>query len=54
MGKFQDLRVWQKSKDLAVLLYNLTGKGAFSKDFGLQDQIRRAAVSIPSNTCPIK
>jgi four helix bundle protein len=49
MGKFQDLRVWQKSKDLAVLLYNLTGKGDFSKDFGLRDQIRRAAVSIPSN-----
>lgn len=49
MGKFQDLRVWQKSKDLAVFLYSLTGKGAFSKDFGLRDQIRRAAVSIPSN-----
>ena len=49
MGKFQDLRVWQKSKDLAVLLYNLTGIGDFSKDFGLRDQIRRAAVSIPSN-----
>jgi four helix bundle protein len=49
MGKFQDLRVLQKSKDLAVLLYNLTGKGDFSKDFGLRDQIRRAAVSVASN-----
>ena len=49
MGKFQDLKVWQRSKDLAVYVYKLTGKGAFAKDFGLRDQIRRAAVSIPSN-----
>ena len=49
MGKFQDLRVWQKSKDLTIYIYKLTGEGAFSKDFGLRDQLRRAAVSIPSN-----
>jgi len=34
---------------LAVYLYKLTAKGSFSRDFGLRDQIRRAAVSIPSN-----
>ena len=49
MGKFQDLKVWQRSKDLAGYIYKLTGNGAFSKDYGLRDQIRRAAVSIPSN-----
>jgi four helix bundle protein len=49
MGKFQDLKVWQRSKDLAVYIYKLTGGSAFSKDYGLRDQIRRAAVSIPSN-----
>ena len=49
MGKFQDLKVWLKSKDLAVYIYKLTTKDKFSKDFGLRDQIRRAAVSIPSN-----
>ena len=49
MGKFQELKVWQKAKDLAVYLYKLTMKGAFFKDYGLRDQIRRAAVSIPSN-----
>ena len=49
MGKFQDLKVWQRAKDLAVYIYKLTGKGAFSKDFSLRDQIRRATVSIPSN-----
>ena len=49
MGKFQDLQVWQKSKDLTIYIYKLTGEGAFSKDFGLRDQLRRASVSIPSN-----
>jgi four helix bundle protein len=49
MGKFQDLKVWQRAKDLAVTLYKLTGEGAFGKDWGLRDQIRRAVISIPSN-----
>jgi four helix bundle protein len=49
MGKFRDLKVWQRSKDLAVYIYRETKKGQFSKDFGLRDQIRRAAASIPSN-----
>ena len=49
MGKFQELKVWIKGKDLAVSIYKLTGHGIFSKDWGLRDQIRKAAVSIPSN-----
>ena len=49
MGKFRDLRVWQRAKDLAVYIYKNTMHGKFSKDYGLRDQIRRAAVSIPSN-----
>jgi four helix bundle protein len=49
MGDFTELRVWQKAKDLAVYVYQVTDKGRFVKDFGLRDQIRRAAVSIPSN-----
>jgi four helix bundle protein len=49
MGKFQELRVWQRAKDLAVYIYKITAHGKFSKDFGLRDQIRRAAVSISSN-----
>ncbi len=46
---FRELKVWQKGKALAVLLYRITDKGMFSKDFGLRDQMRRAAVSVPSN-----
>ena len=49
MGDFKQLVVWKKAKDLAVTIYKMTEKGSFSEDFGLRDQIRRAAVSIPSN-----
>ena len=49
MGKFQDLKVWQRAKDLAFNIYKLTSEGKFVKDFNLRDQIRRAGVSIPSN-----
>jgi four helix bundle protein len=46
---FKQLSVWQKSKDLAVDVYKITSSGNISKDYGFIDQIRRAAVSIPSN-----
>jgi len=49
MGKFQELKVWQRAKELAVFIYKLTAKGTFLKDYGLRDQMRRAGVSIPSN-----
>ena len=50
MGKgFEDLQVWQKAKDLAVLIYKITSEGKIAKDFSLRDQMRRSAVSIPSN-----
>lgn len=46
---FRELKVWQRAKDLAIYIYRLTDSGSFSRDFGLRDQIRRAAVSIASN-----
>ena len=49
MGKFENLRVWRRSKDLTVKVYKLTCKSPFDKDYGLRDQLRRAAVSVPSN-----
>ncbi|MBM4295435.1 MAG: four helix bundle protein, partial [Deltaproteobacteria bacterium] len=51
MGKegFRGLVVWQKAKELAVAIYQLTDNGKISQDFGLKDQMRRAAVSICSN-----
>ncbi len=49
MGNFKKLLVWQKAKDLAVTIYKLTNQGKLVNDYGLKDQIRRAAISIPSN-----
>jgi len=49
LGKFQDLKVWERAKNFAVYVYTITNDGKFAKDYGLRDQIRRAAVSIPSN-----
>ena len=49
MGNFKKLLVWQKAKDLAVQVYKMTNSGSFVNDFGLKDQMRRSAVSIPSN-----
>jgi four helix bundle protein len=48
-GGFRRLQVWQRSKSLAVQIYRLTSAGSFSSDFGLRDQLRRAAVSVCSN-----
>ncbi len=48
-GGFKELKVWHKSKELAVYIYQITNIGIFHKDYGLRDQIRRAAVSIASN-----
>ena len=47
--RFEEILVWQEAKRLAVMVYAATSKGIFAKDFGLKDQIQRAAVSIPSN-----
>ena len=49
MGNFAELKVWQKSKDLAVNIYKFTRTRDFSGDFRFRDQIRAAAVSVPSN-----
>jgi four helix bundle protein len=49
MGGFEELAVWQKSRELTRQIYDVTGAGDFARDFGLRDQIRRAAVSIMSN-----
>jgi four helix bundle protein len=47
--RFEDLTSWQKARELNRLIYKATRNGAFAKDFGLRDQIRRASVSVMSN-----
>lgn len=49
MKAFKELDVWEEGCNIAVEIYSVTNKGEFAKDFGLRDQIRRCAVSVPSN-----
>jgi four helix bundle protein len=51
LGKegFRGLQVWQKAKGLAVFIYTITNSAGFSKDLILRNQMRKAAISIPSN-----
>jgi len=46
---FKNLKVWPEAKRLAVAVYRMSSTGPLAKDFGLRDQLRRAAVSVPSN-----
>jgi four helix bundle protein len=47
--RFEDIKSWQKGRKLCKLVYDVTRQAPFGRDYGLRDQIRRAAVSIPSN-----
>jgi four helix bundle protein len=49
IGRFEDLIAWQRARVLTKEIYRVTSVGAFSRDFGLRDQIQRAAVSVMSN-----
>ena len=47
--RFEELEVCQRAKELTNLIYKYSSEGTFARDFGLRDQMRRAAVSIMSN-----
>ncbi len=47
--KFEDMDVWQRARVMAKSIYSISGEGKFSKDYGLRDQIQKAAVSVMSN-----
>ncbi|MBT4722760.1 four helix bundle protein [Candidatus Falkowbacteria bacterium] len=49
MHSYKELVVWQKAMDLVVAIYELTKNYPSEEKFGLISQMRRAAVSIPSN-----
>lgn len=46
---FKELKIWQQSRLLVREIYQITSKFPPDEDFGLKSQIRRAAISIPSN-----
>lgn len=47
--KVEDLIAWQKAEALAELVYSACRSGELARDFGLRDQMQRAAVSVMSN-----
>ncbi|HDH13175.1 MAG TPA: four helix bundle protein [Nitrospirae bacterium] len=52
MGKidrFEDIQAWQKARKLVAAVYEISNESLFARDFGLKDQIRRAAVSVMLN-----
>ena len=47
--RFEEILAWQKARLATKLIYQVTGRGDFARDFGLRDQIRRSSVSIMAN-----
>lgn len=47
--KFEEIECWKRARELTRRIYKISNKAAFARDFGLKDQIRRAAVSVMSN-----
>jgi len=46
---FEDLQVWQDARVFVKSIYELTSRDNFKRDYGLKEQIKRAAVSIMNN-----
>lgn len=49
LKSYKELVVWQKAVDLVILVYELTSKFPKTETFGIISQMKRAAVSIPSD-----
>jgi four helix bundle protein len=49
INRFEELIAWQKSRELANLVYRHSNVGGFSKDFSLKNQMCKASISIMSN-----
>ncbi|MGI8494450.1 MAG: four helix bundle protein [Pyrinomonadaceae bacterium] len=47
--RFEEIKAWQKARELTKHIYQISGGEKFSRNFGLRDQIRRASVSIMAN-----
>jgi four helix bundle protein len=48
-GTYEDLRVWRRAMDLVLEVYRCTGTFPRQEVYGLTSQMRRSAVSVPSN-----
>ncbi|HET9881379.1 MAG TPA: four helix bundle protein, partial [Candidatus Binatia bacterium] len=50
---FEDLQIWKEARRLTQEIYRRTRAASFSKDFGLTNQMQRAAISIMSNIAEV-
>ncbi len=48
-NRFEEIEVWKISRALVKEIYEITSNDLFAIDFNLKDQIRRCAISVPSN-----
>lgn len=46
---FEDINAWQKGREFNKIIFQITENKAFTKDFDLKRQLRRASISITSN-----
>ena len=47
--KFEDIESWKLAREITKLIYEVTSRASFGKDFALTNQIRRASISVLSN-----
>jgi four helix bundle protein len=47
--RFEDIIAWQEARKLVGIIYKLTNTGTLAKDYGMRDQLQRAAVSAMTN-----
>ena len=49
IARFEEIEAWQAARELTQGIYQATAQASFSRDYGLRDQVQRAAVSIMAN-----
>jgi four helix bundle protein len=54
LRNYKELKVWQKAYQLCIEVYRVAKTFPKEEVYGLTSQVRRAAVSVPSNTWPVK
>ena len=47
--RFEDIQAWQEARELTRMVYRVSTRGAFAKDYRLRDQIQGSAISVMSN-----
>jgi four helix bundle protein len=49
INNFKEMDLWKKATSLAIKVYSITDEYKLNRDFSLKEQIRKSAISIPSN-----